>query len=249
MDRDCAPAAVGAKALTWIRLQLEPLLKIWLAAHAPLLAGATVNSLVAPLTEYGVASSTMSPPVARTVTVPEHPVEDPIPALPHETEDTEADPAAAPVPDRAAAVVVPFSTLDDNTAVRVPDPPAVKVIAPSAQLWLSVRFALAQAPAAIEKSVAFVPENAAGVAFRTTGPLVAVILADPVQTVAMPTVALQVTPATLIVAKPYVPVAESVALPAEPLAGVTVIVSLRAPAAVGVNVTAARLHEAPALNV
>jgi hypothetical protein len=144
----------------------------------------------------------MSPPEAVTLTVPEHAIEDPIPALPQDTEDTEAAPAATPVPDRLAAVVVPLDTLEDSTAARAPVPPALKVIVPSVQLWLTARLALAQAPAATEKSVAFVPENAAGVALRTTGPLLAVILADPLQAVAMPTVPLQVTPETLIAAAP-----------------------------------------------
>jgi hypothetical protein len=144
----------------------------------------------------------MSPPAAKTVTVPEHAVEDPIPALPHDTEDTDADPAATPVPDRPAVLVVPFSTLADNTAARAPDPPAVKVSVPSVQLWLTVRLALAQAPPEIAKSAAFVPETTPGVALSTTGPLVAVILADPVQEVVMPTVPEQVTPATLTVATP-----------------------------------------------
>jgi hypothetical protein len=144
----------------------------------------------------------MSPPEATTLTVPEQVVEVPIPALPHDTEDTVADPAAAPVPDRVAVEVVPLNTLEDNTAVRAPDPPAVKVIVPRVQLWLAVRLTFAQAPAAIAKSAAFAPETAAGVALRVTGPLIAVIWANPEQAVAMPAVPLQATPETLTVATP-----------------------------------------------
>jgi hypothetical protein len=51
METDRVPAAVGAKLVTWTRLQLEPLFKTWPAVHALLVAGEYANSLAAPLTE------------------------------------------------------------------------------------------------------------------------------------------------------------------------------------------------------
>ena len=155
-----------------------------------------------PESEYGVLLRTMVPPEAVTLTVPAQVAEVPIPALPQDTEETEADPAAIPVPDIAMEEVVPLATLEASVALRLPDPPAVNVIVPRLQLWLTARLAFAQVPGAIEKSAPFAPLIPAGDAFRMTGPLLAVMVAIPEHEVAMPTVPLQAIPEAVIVATP-----------------------------------------------
>jgi len=244
---DFDPAEVGLW-LTVTRLQVSPEASAVFGMHAFELGEENLNWLVEPDVVYVVEPSRIGPLFALSVTVPQDLVS-PMPVLPHESEETIAVPAAAPVPESETLVFVPLAALVVRVTVRVPVPPAVNVIVPRLQELPEERVAPAQVPAATVKSSGCEPLFVTGVALSTTAPPVAVIVAVPEQFEAIPTVPEQLTPLTLSVAVPYEAEPDRVAEPAVPLEGVTVIVADRVPPPPAVKVTGPSLHEAPSASV
>jgi hypothetical protein len=138
------------------------------------------------------------PPEAVTVSVLEQAELPPLTVVVGQVKlETTAEPSAVPVPLSAVpAPAEPLATLAVSVTLRVPVAAGEKVIVPKLQEDPLVNDAFAQDPAATANSLAFAPLRVIGVALRTTAPLLAVIVAVPVQEAEKPAAAEQLTPIT-----------------------------------------------------